>query len=275
MNRLIVLFAILAAASAVHAADRALTDGLPEHHAAEPNAAPVTDANLLANDRFWPYQVELLQSARSELPGGSVGVLIRVEPGGVARIDFGRDGLREVPVDATDLVARANRVRSGELEKAAPNFLLALGPRLLDPAAETLRAFPFESSAGKPGFVCVFADPGARNFAALAAALAPLRERHGVMMILFPQGEHPDSKVREKLRALSWPVPFVYDHLSEAYSRTLLPSGLRAPAVMLQTSEGRVLLESPWHADLAFELEVAIDDAFGDTPAVSATAGRE
>lgn len=276
MNKLIALFAILAATPAAHAADRTTTDSLPEHHAAEPNAAPVTDANLLANDRFWPYQVEVSQSAQPDsLPGGSLGVLIRVEPGGVARIDFGRDGLREVPVDATDLVARANRVRSGELEKVAPNFLLALGPRLLDPAGETLRVFPFESSAGKPGFVCVFADPGARNFAALAAAIAPLRERHGVMTILFPQGEHRDAKVREKLRALNWTVPFVYDHLSESYTRTLLSSGVGPPAVILQTNEGRVLLGSAWHADLAFQLELALDHAFGGTPAASASADRK
>ena len=63
-----------------------------------------------------------------------MGVLIRVEASGLARIDFGRDGLYEVPVGATDLVERANRIRTGELRKMAPNFVLAIGPRLVDSA---------------------------------------------------------------------------------------------------------------------------------------------
>jgi hypothetical protein len=274
MHKLLALLAILSAASAARAVESLDTDGLPEHHAAAPNAAPVTGANLLANDRFWPYQVELLQSTRAGLPGGSVGVLIRVEAGGVARIDFGRDGLHDLPVDATDLVERANRVRSGALDKMAPNFLFALGPRLLDPAGEILRPFSFATASEKPGFVCVFADPDAQGFPALAAALAPIRERHGVTTILFPQGEQPDAKTRQRLRELGWEVPFVYDHLSEAYTRTLLSSGVRSPAVMLQTNEGRVVLESAWRADLVLDLTLALDRAFGGTPATSAAVDR-
>ena len=49
-------------------------------------AAAVTDANLLESERFWPYQVALARD-------GSLGVLIRVEEGAIARIDFGRDGI--------------------------------------------------------------------------------------------------------------------------------------------------------------------------------------
>jgi len=252
MHKLIALLLILSAAS----------HGL----AADAHIAVVTDANLLANERFWPYQVA---------QGDSVGVLIRVETGGVARIDFGRDGLRDVPVDQTDLLERANRIRSGELEKAAPNFALALGPRLADSAGDALRALPFENTSGRPGFVCVFADPAAESFPALAASLAPLRERHGVMTILFPQGEHSDAKLRDRLRELGWQVPFVFDHLSEPYTRTLLPTGTRPPAVILQTNEGRVLLESAWRPDLVPELTLALDRAFGATPAASAGADRK
>ncbi|MGH7292565.1 MAG: hypothetical protein ACREJT_15205, partial [Myxococcota bacterium] len=247
----------------------------PEHHPAEPNAPPVTDANLLASDRFWPYQVELLQSARAELPGGSVGVLIRVEDGGMARIDFGRDGLHDVRIDQTDLVLRANRVRSGELEKIAPNFVLALGPRLLDPSTDVLKPLSLGVSSAKPGFLCVFADPSAKSFAALAAALAPLRDRDGVLTIVFPQAEQTDAVMRERLRELDWDVPFVYDHLSEPYTRTLLSRGVRAPAVQLQTRDGRVLFESAWRANLVPELTRALDRAFKAVPASSAAAGSE
>src|SRR5687767_607823 len=87
-----------------------------------PEGAPesVTEANLLGSERYWPYQVELtrrFEAPDRALEPGTSGVLIRVEDADVARIDFGRDGLYEVPVASTDLVARANQVRTGELEK--------------------------------------------------------------------------------------------------------------------------------------------------------------
>lgn len=221
--------------------------------------APVSAANLLSNERFWPYHVAVSKD-------GSVGVLIRVEAGAVARIDFGRDGLRNVPIADTDLVERANQIRSGELDKMTANFVLAIGSRLVDSSGPKLAPYPLETAATKPGFLCVFADPSAANFAEVAKALAPLGERHGVTTILFPQGQRSDASLREQLQALGWAVPFVYDHLSEAYTRTLLPGTLPPPAVLLQTKEGRVLLESAWSADLAPKLIAALDSAFGAKP---------
>jgi len=238
------------------AAAPAVTE-LPEHSVADPRAPIISEATLLESERFWPYQTELPAN-------GSVGVLIRVEPGGVARVDFGRDGKRSVPVSETDLVARANRIRTGDLEKAAPNFVFALGPRLLDSASDELRPLTFATVAEKPGFVCVFADPGQPEFAEIAAALSPLRERHGVATILFPQGEHPDPALRERLRALNWTVPFVYDHLSESYTRSLLDDGWKVPAVVLLSSEGRVLYESAWTPEAVAGLSSALAGAFGD-----------
>jgi hypothetical protein len=247
---------LLALAAAPEPAD------VPEYHAENPRAAIVTESTLLENERFWPYQV-------AKTDDGSIGVLIRVEEGGKARLDFGRDGKRELPISATDLVARANQIRTGELDKVAPNFVYALGPRLVDSAAETLRPVRFSIVAERPGFVCVFADPGAADFAEIAAALAPLYERHGVSTILFPQGEHPDPALREKLRALSWTVPFVYDHLSESYTRSLLDEGTKLPRIVLVSNEGRILYESAWRATAVPELTAALVGAFGGKPAAA------
>jgi hypothetical protein len=223
---------------------------------AEATSPAVSDANLLANERYWPYQVALLE-------GGSVGVLIRVEPGGLARIDFGRDGRREVPIAETDLVERANRIRLGELDKTHPNFVLAIGSRLVDSGAAALAPFPLDATSPYTGFLCVFADPSAGDFAEIAKLLVPFRERPNVLTILFPQSGLSDANLRVLLRALGWTVPFVYDHLSEAYTRTLLPANLGPPAVLLQTAEGRVLLEAPFGSDLAPALESALDANFG------------
>jgi hypothetical protein len=101
---------------------------------------------------------------------GSVGVLIRVEDGGIARIDFGRDGLREVPIAMTDLVDRANRVRSGELVKLAPNFVLAIGRAWIGRGQLRVR-----SRRTEPGFLCL-RRPG-RGGLPDRRALAPINER--------------------------------------------------------------------------------------------------
>ena len=264
---LLLLLCVVTAPLRGEAADANTTPGLPAHRVSDPAAPPVTVNNLLASDRFWPYQVSLVRSwqppGRTQpLRAGARGVLIRVETSGLARIDFGRDGLHAIPVSETDLVAQAERVRIGELQKTAPNFALALGPRLLDPAATPVRPVDFARTSQQRGFLAVFADPNAEGFAALAKTLAPLRERDGVLTILLPQSTRSDAQIAEQLRSLDWTVPFVIGHMSEAYTRSLLAEGIPLPAVALQTNEGRLLYQSRWSPDGMPALDAAIEAAF-------------
>lgn len=264
LRSFLLLFApllLLAAAGAHAQGERG--DDLPEYHAAEAGAAPVTERNLLASERFWPYQVALARPwqppGRTEpLAPGIPGVLIRVEDSGRARIDFGRDGLHEVPVADTDLLENANRIRRGELDKLAPNFVLDLGPRLADAVADVLRPFSVRAVAEHGAFLCVFADPSAPGFAELAAGLAPLRERPGLLTILFAQGRHPDVRLGEQLRSLAWPVAFVLDHLAEPYTRSLLPEQMPPPALLLVSPEGRVRFQRAWRPDMRPALDEAL-----------------
>ena len=89
---------------------------------------------------------------------------------------------------------RSNAIRLGKVEKEAPNFLFALGPRLLDPATEKI--YPFEETARNQFFLCVFADPWRVEFGPLVSELEAFR-RPGMMLMLFPQGRRPDSEVRD------------------------------------------------------------------------------
>lgn len=266
------------ASPGAEAGDGHATTDVPAYDARDPEAAPVTAANLLESERFWPYRAALVRPPRGAAaarplpdrppPVGPEGVLIRVEPGGIARIDFGRDGLHAVPVDATDLVERANRIRLGEAEKVAPNFVMAIGPRLLDPQA--LRVFSLRNAYGYSRFLCVFADPAAEQLAELAKALAPLAEREDVLTIFFPQGRPDDRRVGERLRALGWKVPFVYGHLSEPYTHSLLTDPKSVPAVSLYTAEGRLLFEEKWSADLPAKLAAALGDTTPQTASAAA-----
>jgi hypothetical protein len=154
-------------------------------------------------------------------------------------------------------------VRRGELSKKAPNFVLAIGPRLVDSTAEPPRQFPYERAARQRGFLAVFADPSDAGFGEMAQALAPVAEREGLLAILFPQGEHADAVVFERLRAAGWRAPFVYSHLTAPYTRSLLPDALPRPALQLQTPEGRVLFQSGWREGVTAELREAVDAALG------------
>jgi hypothetical protein len=242
-------------------------------------APVVTAASLLESEPFWPYKVKLTDAfvppGRAQpLKAGQQGVLIRVQPGGLARIDFSTRGKFPVPIDKTDLVENANRIRRGEIAKELPNFVYAIGARLVDTEAETLRGLPHDLFADRPGFLCVFADPSDEGFPALAEALAPLRDKNGVVTLLFPQGTHDDGDVRDKLHALHWTVPFVYDFLSEPYTRTLLDEGTPMPTVLLQTSEGRVLFQDEFSPAAVARLSAALDANFhGSTSVAGTTSG--
>ncbi len=259
MHPLLLLLALALTAGAARAGQ-----DLAPYVVAEPGAAPVTRDSLLANDRFWPTFVTLREpfrpfAATGELPSGLSGVLVRVESPALARVDFGSDGLLDVPIEKTDLVEAANAVRRGELTKTAPNFALLIGPRLVDTREERPRSFPFQEASEQRGFLSVFADPSSAQFDAMARALTPLADHPGVLSILFPQGRHPDPRVFEQLRALGWHAAFVLEHLSEPYTRVLLRDGQNPPWVTLQTADGRILFASRWQEEALPALREAMD----------------
>jgi len=227
-------------------------------------SAAVIAADLLDHEQLWPYRVTLIEAwqppdAAAPLAAGTVGVLIRVETVGVARIDFSSDGKWEVPIEKTNLVESANRIQRGELEKPAPNFFYAIGTHLVDSGADALAPLLPEKIADRRTYLCVFADPAGKAFKQLANALRPLNAQSDMGTILFPQGEPPDAATRDQLRAVDWKVPFVYGFLAEPYTRTLVREGTTFPAVMWVTDEGRLLFQETWQAGTAQRLHSALD----------------
>lgn len=267
---LLLCLAMAVGGARARAQDAPEEGGYPAYDARDPSAAPVGAENLLASERFWPYRLELTRDLApadrsGPLRAGARGVLVRVEPSGdVARVDFGRDGKYAVPVDHTDLLARAEQVRRGELAKLAPNFVHVVGTRLIDPAAEPLRPVEVEKVFEARGFLAVYAGPA--DLEGLARALGPLHGRRRVWTVLFPQGGLRDAEVGDRLRALGWTVPFVRDYLSPGYTRSRLAEDTPLPWVVLQSPEGRVLHRGSWTEGTAEALENAIDQGLPDAP---------
>jgi hypothetical protein len=278
----VVVSLIVCAALASGARAQIVSGGnLPEYVAADPDAPVVTQQNLLASERFWPYRVTITQPvpdvAHGTLKIGTRGVLVRVEEGGVARIDFGRHGQHEVPVGKTDLVERANRIRTGELEKAGPNLAVAIGPRLRTLKGKHGAQIPFEEVRRKSGFLCVFADPQAEGVEELVEALAPLADRPDVMTVLFAQGRPADATLIERLSELGWSVPVVPRFLVDGYTRSLLGEKVTLPTLLLQTNEGRVLYRADgWDGErVPKALMASLEKAFGSGVGAVASTGSD
>jgi hypothetical protein len=241
---------------------------LEQHVAEDASAPPVTPANVMESERFWPYHVRLREAWQPEgaerpLRAGKVGVLIRVIDPEKVRVDFGGYGQYDLAMGQTNLLEEANRVRTGERQKMGPNFALALGPRLLAPSEGRFKPYPYSEAVQNRAFLCVFADPLADDFPALAAALRPLAEREGLLTIFLPQGGRGDEEVRERLIASDWPVPFVYDYLTGPYTSSLVGEDPTLPTITLQTNEGRLLFEDVWSEPVTASLRSAVDGALG------------
>jgi len=243
----------------------------PSHDASEPSAPAVTESNLLESEKFWPYRVAITKrDLSSRLEPGNEGVLIRVEDGDRARIDFGRDGVHTVPVAITNLVAESNRVRLGEVPKLSPNLVLAIGPRL-NGSAKGGGRLPLLESASQRGFIVAFADPKDEKFPVLAKSLAPLASHSGVMTVLLPQSLVNENTFGARLADLGWPIPYVYDYLAPGYTESLLANGMKPPAVSLLTAEGRQLFAREWSAGSVAELGAELRRHFpADQPPVTA-----
>jgi hypothetical protein len=119
-----------------------------------------------------------------------------------------------------------------------------------------------EDSFERTRFLCLFADPGAPGFARLAASLAPLADRGGVLPVLFAQGEHPDAALLQRLRAAGWRGAFALDHTSEAYTRTLLDDEAPLPQLALYSAEGRELFSGAIEDAVPPGLERALAEGF-------------
>ena len=174
------------------------------------------------------------------------GTLVRVEADGRVRIDFGRHGKHDVPMDHTDLVQRANEVRAGALTKLAPNFVLRVGNSLVDSSSRPMRPYKLDEIAGASGYLCIFADPRAEDFPNLSRQLAPLDGVNGVRTVFFPQSVVREDLefVHERLGTVSWRVAYMYPQLSGNYALSLLGEIPERPRAQLISPEGRILYEA-------------------------------
>jgi hypothetical protein len=236
----------------------------------------IREENLATSDAYWPLHVTLARpwsppDGSPALPAGVPGVLIRVEPaGGVARIDFGRDGVHVVPIAETDLVQEANRVRAGAWERIAPNFVATVGPALMDAAVDPARRLDTSRAASHRGFLCLFVDPASERLAEVAAPLRAALEQREVLPVLFPADPLSDAALRARLLELEWPIAFVRGPLSRPYAGAFLPNGATWPHAMLLSPQGRVHFQGDLGPEALADLRSSLERWFPASAAAAA-----
>jgi hypothetical protein len=236
----------------------------------------IDETDLAARDAHWPLHVTLARpwsprSGARALPAGVPGVLIRVEPtGDVARIDFGRDGVHTVPLEETDLVAEAERVRTGVRERSAPNFVATVGPALMDAAVDPPRLLETSRAASQRGFLCLFANPADARLAEVAAPLRAALRQRDVLAVLFPADPLPDAALRARLLELEWPIAFVRVPLSRPYARAFLPDAAGWPYAMLLSPQGRVHFQGDLGPEALADLRSSLERWFPASAAAAA-----
>ena len=241
-------------------------------------ATPADEIDVLEREYLWPYRVALVTAwddggrRQKPIPSGRTGVLIRIEGAGRARVDFGRDGLAVVPVEATDLRSRMAAVASGELEKDAPNLVMAIGPRMLEASRGLPQVVSFLRVGEFERFLCVFfeVDVSDTELADLARMLQRLTDgRSELVTVLFPIGEQKDPVFARRLHETGWDATFLPDHLADTYVMSLIGEDSTLPRVQLSTAEGRVLFEDEWSEDALSKLSTVL----GPQPAANPAEG--
>lgn len=231
-------------------------------------ATPVTYENLYWREAYWPYHVEMTapwkpEGFEGERLGWGIGVLVRVEPEGDLRVDFGQFGKYRVPARVTDVVEEANRIRLGERPKDEPNFVLAAINKLVNTTSDPVRYLKPQDIREVRAYLVVAADPASEDFPEIATALADMDDRPDVMPVLLPQGRHRDDDVLARCKEAGWTHPFAYSRYAEAFKRSIFDEEASLPSVMLQSPEGRVLYTSRWFEGTADAIAKAIDEQLG------------
>jgi hypothetical protein len=242
----------------------------------------VTLSNLADREAEWPYQVRLVKAWKpTGYEGefgwgeGTTGTILRIEPPARLRVDFGRFGKVWVPADATDVVARANQVRIGEIQKFGPNLAAALNHRLLDPSERSLAEYR-EDLFVKPRqvYVVIFADPIASSFGEIAKASHEWAKIPGSLVVLVALGQVDDAHVYKACYDAGWKGVFLMDRFAPAYAEGYLEPSDPRPAVHVMSPEGRLIFGSSWSKPAASRIAEAARAVVASSRAVASSASK-
>ena len=205
--------------------------------------------SLPGHSDFWPPKIHLtedVETRKGTLSAGQRGVLLRIEGGpAIAVVDFGRDGIHEVPLDKTDALATARRIKDGEKDKPLPNYLSMLGPPKLFHAVEgKMKAISLHETGDWKGFFLLYLSVEDLDWAALAGLLQENKDlirKTGLQPLLLPLSRVEDAELFQKIREHSLPVAVMHGFLGFSFLNALAHHPGDGPLFVATDLNGKIL----------------------------------
>jgi len=228
-------------------------------------ATAMTADAVFDDSSSWPYRIALTEPFETEsrtLPAGTTAVLIRLESPQRALVDFGRNGLHRIPVDATNITQQASAIDKGEVAKDFPNYVQTIGPRLVDVTIDPINKFRFEDVVDQEYFITIYADGDMDTLVTLAEAVEAQQstlEQTQTLAFIIPQETMHDFDYAERMRAAGLKIPFMYGHLAMPYTRVLDHGAKAFPTMVLTDANGKILaLTTPSTGTVADQLATIV-----------------
>ncbi len=203
---------------------------------------------LHARSDWWPQQVRLAQpytppGAAAPLPAGWQAVLVRVE-GAEVVADFGRHGIRRLPLEDTDVLQQAAALRD-QPPRRHGLLVTSLFNKFFHLEQDRAVQCKLQDFAGVEYVLFVYTDPcGAEGRAALKELRRFLAGNatalHGLRPVVIPADCELGRLTAEVTAAgLPWPVMFPY--LAGPYRHSLHHEPAGNPSLVLTDANGRIL----------------------------------
>ena len=240
--------------------------------------------DLVIRDELWPFHVQLTRpvapEGREAIPRRKA-VLIRVIDTEGVRLGFGRFGIHEVPIEHTDVVAKAREIANGSHVKPS-NLAMSVVPALYDPRYEQIEPYPrFRETSNDLLLVAAPLDPALLE--AMRGPLAEIDAMDRVRVVFLAQGATTNEEIHAALRAAEWTAPYVRKGFIGTFTQAHLGPEPPVPGLGLFTPHGRLLYRAAWqspealgelHAALASRLESRRPLPFSAPGAAANTASR-
>lgn len=212
-------------------------------------SSDLTSQSLPAHSDFWPPKIHLtgdVETRTGTFSTGQRGVLLRIEGNpAIAVVDFGRDGIHEVPLDQTDALATARRIKDGEEPKPLPNYLSMLGPPKLFRAVEgKMKAIPLHETGDWKGFLFLYLPVEDLDWTAFAGLLEENKDlvrKTGLQPLLLPLSRIKDAELFQKLKEYSLPVAVMHDFLGFSFLNALAHQPGDGPLFVATDLNGKVI----------------------------------
>lgn len=255
MKTSLIIFSLLVAIPLVLCADKT-TGTFPTDSKSSTAKSGDEAAWLYENHTLWPLKVHATRDI--EVPDGRVpartrGTLVRIEPDGTARVDFGRSGIQNVPVTKTDILAQAHAIRDGDQDPDRPNFVMLMGTRLGRTDLEYIQAYPYDQFTSHDLFLILYLE-GLMEFdeelAESFRKVVSLSQEHGVLPFVHTTVPTKGLLLAHLLQVkLETPIPYVVGHLQEPMARVMGHNPHNMPMAVLVNEYGKVLAKAHFPDD--------------------------